>query len=57
MKKGILKQIKSSWVLYLMLFPALLYFSIFHVVPLIGMKLAFQDYRIIGDNLGRMEAF
>ncbi|MBN8201486.1 ABC transporter permease [Bacillus sp. NTK034] len=51
MKKGILKQIKSSWVLYLMLFPALLYFSIFHVVPLIGMKLAFQDYRIIGDNV------
>ncbi|WP_394581124.1 ABC transporter permease [Cytobacillus firmus] len=51
MKKGILKQIKSSWVLYLMLFPALLYFSIFHVVPLIGMKLAFQDYRIIGENV------
>ncbi|KON86198.1 protein lplB [Sporosarcina globispora] len=51
MKKGILKQIKSSWVLYLMLFPALLYFSIFHVIPLFGMKLAFQDYRIIGDNV------
>jgi putative aldouronate transport system permease protein len=51
MKKGILKEIKSSWVLYLMLFPALLYFSIFHVIPIIGMKLAFQDYRIIGENV------
>ena len=49
--KGILKQIKANWVLYLMLFPAILYFSIFHVIPLIGMKLAFQDYRIIGENV------
>ncbi|MEC2053949.1 sugar ABC transporter permease [Peribacillus psychrosaccharolyticus] len=44
-------QIKRDWVLYAMLLPALLYFSIFHVIPLIGMKLAFQDYRIIGDNV------
>lgn len=50
-KKGILKQIKANWILYVMLFPAILYFVIFHVVPLIGMKLAFQDYRIIGDNV------
>lgn len=44
------KRLKHDWVLYLMLFPALLYFVIFHVVPLIGMKLAFQDYRILGNN-------
>lgn len=44
-------QIKRDWVLYAMLLPAILYFSIFHVIPLIGMKLAFQDYRIIGDNV------
>jgi putative aldouronate transport system permease protein len=50
-QKGIFKQIKRDWVLYAMLFPAILYFSIFHVIPLIGMKLAFQDYRIIGDNV------
>jgi putative aldouronate transport system permease protein len=48
---GKLRQIKQDWVLYLMLFPALLYFVVFHVIPLIGMKLAFQDYRIIGDNV------
>lgn len=46
-----LQRIKKDWVLYAMLFPALVYFVIFHVVPLIGMKLAFQDYRIIGDNV------
>lgn len=50
-QKGIIKQIKRDWVLYAMLFPAILYFSIFHVIPLIGMKLAFQDYRIIGENV------
>nr|WP_264740020.1 ABC transporter permease subunit [Cytobacillus firmus] len=48
---GIFKQLKRDWVLYAMLLPALVYFGIFHVIPLIGMKLAFQDYRIIGDNV------
>ncbi|WP_413774811.1 ABC transporter permease [Cytobacillus firmus] len=51
MKLGIFKQLKRDWVLYAMLLPALVYFGIFHVIPLIGMKLAFQDYRIIGDNV------
>ncbi|MDT9025087.1 ABC transporter permease [Rossellomorea yichunensis] len=49
--KASLNQIRKDWVIYAMLFPAILYFSIFHVIPLIGMKLAFQDYRIIGDNV------
>jgi putative aldouronate transport system permease protein len=45
-----LTQMKRDWVLYVMLFPAILYFVIFHIIPLIGMKMAFQDYRIIGPN-------
>ncbi|PLR89143.1 ABC transporter permease [Bacillus sp. T33-2] len=49
-QQAIVKRIKRDWVLYVMLLPALVYFSIFHVIPLIGMKLAFQDYRIIGPN-------
>ncbi|PFG05227.1 ABC transporter permease subunit [Bacillus sp. es.034] len=49
--KASLNRIRKDWVIYAMLFPAILYFSIFHVIPLIGMKLAFQDYRIIGDNV------
>ncbi|OHX51634.1 ABC transporter permease [Planococcus faecalis] len=51
MENGIFKRIKKDWVIYAMLFPAILYFSIFHIVPIIGMKLAFQDYRVIGDNV------
>ncbi|ART78187.1 protein lplB [Sutcliffiella horikoshii] len=49
--KASLQQVKKDWVIYAMLFPGLLYFVVFHVIPLIGMKLAFQDYRIIGDNV------
>lgn len=50
-QKGIFHRAKKDWVIYLMLFPAILYFVIFNVIPIIGMKLAFQDYRVIGDNI------
>lgn len=49
--KAKLLRIRKDWVIYLMLLPAIVYFVIFNVIPLIGMKLAFQDYRIIGDNV------
>lgn len=49
--KTTLTRIRKDWVIYLMLLPAIIYFVIFNVIPLIGMKLAFQDYRIIGDNV------
>ncbi|MES9684891.1 protein lplB [Bacillus sp. AFS001701] len=49
--KTTLSKIKKDWVIYLMLLPAIVYFFIFNVIPLLGMKLAFQDYRIIGDNV------
>jgi len=45
-----IKRIRSDWILYAMLFPTLLYFAIFHVIPLYGMKLAFQDYRFDGNH-------
>ncbi|MBH5318357.1 sugar ABC transporter permease [Paenibacillus sp. GSMTC-2017] len=46
----ILKRIWSSKVLYFMLLPCIAFFVLFHVWPILGMKLAFYDYRIIGDN-------
>lgn len=45
-----LRQMRRDWVLYVMLLPSIIYFTIFHIVPIINMKLAFQDYRIIGEN-------
>lgn len=49
--KSLQKRMREDWVLYAMLFPGILFFIIFHVKPIIDMKLAFQDYRIIGDNI------
>ncbi|WP_296973475.1 sugar ABC transporter permease [Thermobacillus sp. ZCTH02-B1] len=47
----VLKRLRQDWVLYAMLAPPLAYFVVFHVIPILGMRLAFQDYRIIGDNV------
>ncbi|MFD0715889.1 ABC transporter permease [Paenibacillus sp. GCM10027626] len=44
------RQIWNDKILYLMLLPCLAFFVLFHVWPIIGMKLAFYDYRIIGDD-------
>lgn len=41
----------ENYMLYLMLMPTMAYFIIFHVVPIINMKLAFYDYRIMGDDI------
>lgn len=47
----VLRRMRQDWVLYAMLLPPLAYFFIFHIIPLYGMKLAFQDYRILGDHV------
>ena len=46
-----IKHIKRDRILYLLLVPTLIYFIVFHVIPIIGMKLAFYDFRIKGDNI------
>ena len=43
-----LLNIKRSRVLYLMLAPALIYFVVFKLQAILGMALAFYDYRIVG---------
>jgi putative aldouronate transport system permease protein len=48
--KSTLKRMRDDWILYVMLIPGITYFIIFHVIPIIDMKLAFEDYRIIGEN-------
>lgn len=50
-KGGKLKRIWNDKTLYMMLIPAFLFFLFFHVIPIIGMKLAFYDYRIVGDDV------
>lgn len=41
---------RNEWTLLLLLMPALLYFLIYHFIPISGMVMAFQDYRIIGKS-------
>ncbi len=41
---------KNNWILYLMILPTILFFAVFHLWPIAGMRLAFQDFRIIGPN-------
>ena len=46
-----LRALKTWWPYYLMLTPGLLYFAIFHYLPIYEAKLAFENFRIIGDNI------
>ncbi|NGP46640.1 sugar ABC transporter permease [Bacillaceae bacterium SIJ1] len=38
------KSMKKNWQLYLLLSPALLFFMIFHYVPMYGIQIAFKDF-------------
>ena len=45
-RKGVKwKLIKRNYVLYLFLFPALLYVAVFNYAPLFGLQIAFKDFR------------
>ena len=43
--------IATNWILYLFVLPAVAYYIIFHYVPIYGIQIAFQDYRI-GEAFG-----
>lgn len=43
-REPMLKGIKRSWRLYVLVAPALLYLIIFHYVPIYGIQIAFRDY-------------
>lgn len=42
---------KNNTILYLMLAPAVMYLIAFKVIPIFGMKLAFYDYSILGNDV------
>jgi putative aldouronate transport system permease protein len=47
---SLLARMRRDWFLYLLLIPAMVYFTIFHILPIIGMKMAFQDFRLVGPS-------
>lgn len=50
-KNSLLKKAWADRALYMMLLPSFIFFILYHIIPIIGMRLAFYDYRIIGDNI------
>jgi len=50
MKSSIRKRIVKDRQLYLMLLPVILFFLIWHYIPMWGARIAFQDVRYIGAN-------
>ncbi|MBU0927063.1 MAG: ABC transporter permease subunit [Spirochaetes bacterium] len=50
-KPGTLRtRLRQEGFLIVLLVPALVYFSVYHLVPMAGMVLAFQDFRIVGPS-------
>ena len=45
------RQIRRDRILYLMFLPCLLFFIIFHYIPIWGARIAFQEYNFFGRNL------
>ena len=45
-----MRGLKTWWPYYLMMSPGVIYFALFHFMPIWEAKLAFEDFRIIGDN-------
>lgn len=53
-QKNLGTKIRRNWVLYLFVLPAILYYVIFHYVPIYGVQIAFQQYRV-GEVFGESE--
>lgn len=45
------KYFEEYGLIHLLLLPVVAFFLIYHILPVIEMKIAFQDYRIIGANV------
>lgn len=45
-----MKLVKKHFILYLFILPTLIFLFIFHYLPIYEFKLAFQKYKIIGEN-------
>jgi len=50
----VVMQIKRNWILYLFMLPAVLWLFVFHYVPIYGVQIAFQNYKV-GQAFGASE--
>ena len=53
-KRKLWKSIRRNWVLYLCVLPTIIYYIVFHYIPVYGVQIAFQNYRV-GETFGQSE--
>lgn len=51
LKRGF-AEYKKNWPVFMLLVPGLVYFVIFHYIPLYGVTIAFKDYKLLEGILG-----
>lgn len=44
--------LKNNWQLYIMILPAVIFFLVFHYLPMYGIQIAFKDYRAVDGIAG-----
>ena len=50
--KANLAAYQKNWPIFLLLVPGLIYFVVFHYIPLYGVTIAFKDYKLLDGILG-----
>lgn len=53
-KRKFWKNIRQNWILYLFVLPVVVYYIVIHYIPIYGVQIAFQDYRV-GEKFGQSE--
>ena len=48
-KKSIKTRLKNSWQIYVLVFPAMLYYFLFDYLPMYGVQIAFKDFKAVQD--------
>jgi len=51
-KKSFAGIMKRNWQLYVLILPAIIYFFVFHYMPLYGIQIAFKDYKAVNGIIG-----
>ena len=51
-KRSIGSVMKDNWQLYVLVLPAVIYFFVFHYLPLYGIQIAFKDYKAVSGIAG-----
>jgi len=46
-KPSLVKELKASWQLYVLLAPVIAFFIVFHYMPMYGIQIAFRNYRAV----------